>query len=108
MGVTFKEDVSDIRNSKVVDIVRELEDFGVRVDVVDPHASAVDVKEEYGIRMIETPRPAYDAVILAVAHKAYKDKDEAYFKALCRPNAVFADLKGLYRGRIHELTYWSL
>lgn len=108
MGVTFKEDVSDIRNSKVVDIIKELEDFGVRVDVVDPHASAADVKREYGVRMIEAPQPAYDAVILAVAHKEYKGKDEAYFKALCQPSAVFADLKGLYRGRIHELTYWSL
>lgn len=108
MGMTFKEDVADIRNSKVVDIVRELEDFGVLVDVVDPHASAVEVEKEYGICIVDAPKPAYDAVILAVAHKAYKGKKEAYFKALCQPTAVFADLKGLYRGKIHELTYWSL
>ncbi len=108
MGVTFKEDVADIRNSKVVDIVRELEDFGVEVDVVDPYASVAEVENAYGIRIIDAPKPPYDAVILAVAHQAYKGKDEAYFKALCQPKAVFADIKGLYRGQIHELTYWSL
>ncbi|MDE7149621.1 MAG: nucleotide sugar dehydrogenase [Bacteroidales bacterium] len=108
MGVTFKEDVADIRNSKVVDIIRELADFGVRVDVVDPHASAAEVEREYGLRMVASPQPFYDAVILAVAHRAYQGKDEAFFKALCRPKAVFADVKGLYRGKIHELTYWSL
>lgn len=108
MGVTFKEDVADIRNSKVVDIVRELESFGVLVDVVDPHASADEVAHEYGLSLIPTPKPPYDAAVLAVAHQAYKGKDEGYFKALCQPKAVFADLKGLYRGKIHELTYWSL
>ncbi|MDE6514803.1 MAG: nucleotide sugar dehydrogenase [Bacteroidales bacterium] len=108
MGVTFKEDVADIRNSKVVDIVKELEEFGVSVDVIDPYASADEVKKEYGLSLISVPRPFYDAVILAVAHQEYKGKDEAYFKALCQPKAVFADLKGLYRGCIHELNYWSL
>lgn len=108
MGVTFKEDVADIRNSKVVDIVRELADFGVRVDVVDPHASVAEVKKEYGLCLLSAPKPPYDAVILAVAHRAYRGKDEAYFKALCQPKAVFADIKGLYRGCIHELNYWSL
>lgn len=108
MGVTFKEDVTDIRNSKVVDIIRELEDFGVQVDVVDPHASAVEVAQEYGLSLIPAPKPPYDAVILAVAHQAYRGKDEAYFKALCQQKAVFADVKGLYRGKIHDMTYWSL
>lgn len=108
MGVTFKEDVSDIRNSKVVDIVRELEDFGVRVDIVDPNASASEVKKEYGLTLIPAPKPPYDAVILAVAHQEYRGKDEAYFKALCQPRAVFADIKGLYHGKIQTLTYWSL
>lgn len=108
MGVTFKENVSDIRNSKVVDIVRELADFGLRVDVIDPYAVPDEVEKAYGFSLAETPRPPYDAVILAVAHEAYRGKDEAFFKALCREKAVLADLKGLYRGRIHELTYWSL
>ena len=108
MGVTFKEDVADIRNSKVVDIVRELTDFGVKVDVVDPHASAAEAEKEYGLHLLAAPEPPYDAVILAVAHRAYKNKNEAYFKALCRPKAVFADIKGLYRGKIRTMTYWSL
>ncbi len=108
MGVTFKENVADIRNSKVVDIIRELTDFGIRVDVVDPYAAPEEVEKEYGFSLAEGPQPPYDAVILAVAHEAYRGKDEAFFKALCGPTAVFADLKGLYRGRIHELAYWSL
>lgn len=108
MGVTFKENVADIRNSKVVDLIRELTDFGVSVDVVDPHASAAEVEKEYGLSLLPAPKPPYDAVILAVAHQAYQGKDEVYFKALCQPKAVFADIKGLYRGKIHELTYWSL
>lgn len=108
MGVTFKEDVADIRNSKVVDIIKELEDFGVLVDVVDPHASAFEVQKEYGVRMIEKPQTSYDAVVLAVAHNAYQGKDEVFFKSLCREKAVLADLKGLYRGQIRELIYWSL
>lgn len=108
MGITFKENVADIRNSKVVDIIRELEEFGACVDVVDPHASAAEVQKEYGIKLIEKPQPPYDAVILAVAHAEYKGRSEVFFKSLCLSNAVFADLKGLYRGQIHELKYWSL
>ncbi len=70
MGITFKEDVTDIRNSKVVDIIAELTDFGVTVDVIDPGASAHEVKEEYGIELKKKPSGKYDAVILAVSHKA--------------------------------------
>ena len=108
MGITFKENVADIRNSKVVDIIRELEEFGAQVDVVDPYASADEVQKEYGLRLTDKPQPPYDAVILAVAHAEYKGRSEAFFKPLCSSNAVFADLKGLYRGQIHELKYWSL
>lgn len=108
MGVTFKENVADIRNSKVVDIVREFEDFGVTVDVIDPYASPEELKREYGISMKEEPQDGYDAIILAVSHEQYNNLDEDYFKRLCKPKAVFADVKGNYRGKIHELNYWSL
>src|SRR5690606_29431214 len=60
MGATFKENVSDIRNSKVVDTVREIQSFGVQVDVVDPHASAEEIKHEYGYDLSEKPNPRYD------------------------------------------------
>lgn len=108
MGVTFKENVSDIRNSKVVDIVRELKDFGVDVDVMDPHADSEEVMHEYGFKLIESPRANYDAVVVAVAHKEYMDLDEGYFRGLTYEHAVLGDIKGIYRGKIHQMKYWSL
>lgn len=108
MGATFKENVSDIRNSKVVDTVRELESFGVDVDVVDPHASPGDVNGEYGYDLVEKPTPMYDAIILAVNHDQYVGLPESYFSELLTPNGVFVDLKGVYRDKITKFTYWSL
>ena len=108
MGMTFKENVSDIRNSKVADIVAELKDFGAKVDVVDPFASMEEVQKEYGITLIDSPRKLYDAVIVAVAHDVYKELDETYFQSITKPQAVLGDVKGLYRGRIHDMIYWSL
>ena len=108
MGVTFKEDVSDIRNSKVVDIVNELKDFGVDVDVTDPNADSEEVMHEYGFKLIEKPRANYDAVIVAVAHKEYMELDEEYFRGLTYEHAVLGDIKGIYRGKIHLMKYWSL
>lgn len=108
MGVTFKENVSDIRNSKVVDIVNELKDFGVDVDVTDPHADPEEVLREYGFPLIEQPRANYDAIIVAVSHKEYIDLDEAYFRDLTYDHAVLGDVKGIYRGKIHVMKYWSL
>ena len=108
MGVTFKENVSDIRNSKVVDIINELKDFGCDVDVVDPHADSDEVMHEYGFRLVEKPRDSYDGVVVAVAHDQYKDLTEDYFKSLTYEHAVLVDIKGMYRGKIHSLKYWSL
>lgn len=108
MGITFKENVSDIRNSKVVDIVNELKDFGVDVDVTDPHADPEEVIREYGFPLIEQPRANYDAVIVAVSHEEYLDLNEAYFQGLTYEHAVLGDVKGIYRGKIHQLKYWSL
>jgi len=108
MGMTFKEDVTDIRNSKVIDIVDELRDFSLTVDVIDPGASPEEVRHEYGITLKSEPSGKYDAVIVAVPHKEYKDLDEDYFRNLLNENGILVDLKGLYRGRIKSLTYWSL
>lgn len=108
MGVTFKENVADIRNSKVVDIVNELKDFGCDVDVVDPYADSDEVHREYGFRLVEKPRDNYDAVIVAVAHDEYKNLEEKYFKNMTYDHAVLVDIKGMYRDRIHKLKYWSL
>ena len=108
MGVTFKENVSDIRNSKVVDVINEMKKFGLNVDVVDPHASPDEIKAEYGFQLSPTVNPLYDAVIVAVSHDEFSGKSEKYFKGICKPDAILVDLKGLYRDQIKNLEYWSL
>ena len=109
MGATFKEDVSDIRNSKVMDIVNELKSFQMSVDLLDPHASSDEMHHEYGIGLIGEPSNNYDAIIVAVNHKEYLNLDESYFKGLLKDgNGVFIDVKGIFKGKIIDLTYWSL
>ncbi|MEZ4799335.1 MAG: nucleotide sugar dehydrogenase [Flavobacteriales bacterium] len=110
MGATFKENVSDVRNSKVVDIIRELESFSVHVDVIDPHANSEELHEEYGFGLVNEPKPnGYDAIILAVSHSEYLSLDERYFKKYLKEGkGVFMDIKGLYKNQFSELTYWSL
>jgi UDP-N-acetyl-D-galactosamine dehydrogenase len=108
LGATFKENVSDIRNSKVADVVKELESFSVNVDVHDPYASSDELKHEYGFGLSEINGTDYDVVILAVPHEPYKKMDEAYFESITKPHAVIYDLKGLYRDKIKKRIYWSL
>lgn len=108
MGCTFKENVSDIRNSKIADVVRELSDYNVKVDVIDPYADSQEVQHEYGFSLQSSVSENYDVVILAVNHREYSEKNEDYFKSLLKPNGLFADLKGIYRKQIHELNYWNL
>ena len=107
MGATFKEDVSDIRNSKVADIVKELVSFGVSVEVVDPHADSDELKHEYGFGISKLGKN-YDGVIIAVNHKEYKKLDEKYFKSVLSDKGVLVDVKGMYRGKIKNINYWSL
>lgn len=109
MGCTFKENVSDIRNSKVIDVVKELESFQITVDVTDPHADAQEMQHEYGVALQQAQEGAYDAIILAVNHQEYLHYSEADFQALLKDQkGVFVDVKGIYRNQIKELEYWSL
>jgi len=108
MGITFKEDVTDIRNSKVMDIVNELKDFGISVDIIDPGAGKHEVKEEYQIDLKDKPTGKYDAVILAVSHKEYLKLDESYFTPLLNKDGLIVDVKGVLRGKIKNNPYWSL
>lgn len=108
MGATFKEDVSDIRNSKVLDVVKEFESFSCHVDIVDPHASPVEFKEEYGYDLVSEPTGKYDAVVLAVNHNEYANLDEAYFKTIMTDIGEFVDIKGVYKNQFKDLSYWSL
>lgn len=108
MGATFKENVSDIRNSKVVDVVNELKSFSVSVDVIDPYASAAEVKEEYNFELAQTANGTYDAVIVAVNHDEYSNRSQKDFAELLNGDGIFVDLKGIYRGKIDRWEYWSL
>jgi UDP-N-acetyl-D-glucosamine/UDP-N-acetyl-D-galactosamine dehydrogenase len=107
MGATFKEDVSDIRNSKVADIVKELKSFGVKVEIVDPHADSDELKHEYGFGLSKLGK-GYDGIIVAVNHKEYKALDEKFYKTILSNKGVLVDIKGMYKGKIKGLTYWSL
>ena len=109
MGATFKEDVSDIRNSKVIDVITELKSFQVNIDVVDPYADSKEMEHEYGVPLKSAMDNDYDAIILAVNHKEYSQYDENFFKSILKNgNGVFVDVKGVYRNKISSLSYWSL
>jgi UDP-N-acetyl-D-galactosamine dehydrogenase len=109
LGATFKEDVSDIRNSKVIDVVNELKSFLVHVDLIDPHADSNEMMHEYGIGLTENPGNQYDAIIVAVNHQEYKSMQEADFKKyLKNETGVFIDVKGIFKNKISDLEYWSL
>jgi len=107
MGATFKENVSDIRNSKVADIVKELKSFGVDVHVADPHADSDELKHEYGFGLNKIGK-GYNGVIVAVNHKEYMDLDEKFFASILVDKGVLVDVKGIYKGKVKKLPYWSL
>lgn len=108
MGMTFKENVTDIRNSRIIDIINELKYFRVNCDVVDAYADHDEVMKEYGVDMSKDPTGKYDAVIVAVNHKPYMELNEDYFKSISAENGILVDVKGVMRGKIKDLTYWSL
>ena len=94
MGLTFKENCPDIRNTKVVDIITELKEYGVQADVFDPWVDVAEAEHEYGITPIHSPEvDSYDAVILAVGHKQFKELGAAGINALTKANSVVYDLK---------------
>jgi UDP-N-acetyl-D-galactosamine dehydrogenase len=108
MGATFKEDVSDIRNSKVVDVIKEMKSYSCEVEVVDPHADSNELNEEYGFTLIEKPKGVYDAIIVAVNHKPYLAYNEDYYKSILTDQGILIDIKGMYKGKMKELDYWTL
>jgi UDP-N-acetyl-D-galactosamine dehydrogenase len=94
LGLTFKENCPDLRNTRVIDVVRELEDYGVRVDVHDPLADAAEALEEYGLQLVQEPEAgAYDGLVLAVAHDRYRDLGAGPIRAFGREPSVLFDLK---------------
>ena len=97
LGLTFKENCPDVRNTKVVDVVRELERYGANVDVVDPWANAAEAQHEYGLKPAKTVRKGakYDAVVLAVAHNEFKELGAVALRKLGKKNHVLYDIKHL-------------
>lgn len=108
MGMTFKENVTDIRNSRIIDIINELKYFRVNCDVVDAFADHDEVMKEYGVDMSKEPTGKYDAIIVAVNHRPYMELNEDYFKSISAENGILVDVKGVLRGKINDLKYWSL
>jgi UDP-N-acetyl-D-galactosamine dehydrogenase len=98
LGITFKENCPDVRNSKVIDIIKELQHWGLKVSAMDPWANAQEVEEEYGVELTTiTPNKQVDSLIIAVAHTEFTSLSPAQLKALCVPNVrpVIADLKAV-------------
>ncbi len=111
MGITFKENIKDIRNSKVVDIYKELLSYGVKPFVYDPHADSEEVKREYGIELMTSPESGapYDAVIVAVKHREFLSLNLDFFKKICVSRPIVVDIKGIYpRKRFKEAILWRL
>ena len=107
MGITFKENVADIRNSKVSNLVKELMDYSLNVHVVDPYASANEVAHEYGISMIEKPDGTYDAIIIAVGHNEYKALTPDQLVELSNDKLLLFDIKGVKEEKDYRF-YWRL
>ena len=108
LGVTFKEGVSDVRNSKVAELVQELKAYSLQVDVVDPYADAHSLLEDYQIELSAQPTGKYDAVVLAVAHKPFLEYDNATLQSWAQFPALLVDIKGLFRKKAEGFEYWSL
>ncbi|MFK7941667.1 MAG: Vi polysaccharide biosynthesis UDP-N-acetylglucosamine C-6 dehydrogenase TviB [Paracoccaceae bacterium] len=97
LGLAFKENCPDLRNTRVVDVVSELQDYGISVDVHDPWVDADEAMEEYGIALSDTPdASAYDGVILAVAHDILCEQGVAFLRSLARDTHVLCDLKSVF------------
>ncbi len=108
LGITFKENVADIRNSKVATLVHELQDFSINVHVLDPYASPNEVAHEYKLTLADKISDGYDAVVVAVAHREYLAYDSQFFKSIMREKPILVDLKALYHDLDEDIEYWRL
>ena len=107
MGITFKEEVSDIRNSKVIDLIKELEDYSIEVDVIDPNASAIELKQHYNVTLQQNPTGKYDSIIVAVGHQAYRNMTPTDFEKLSNGPLYVYDIKGVLNKKDFK-NYWRL
>jgi UDP-N-acetyl-D-glucosamine/UDP-N-acetyl-D-galactosamine dehydrogenase len=107
MGITFKEEVSDIRNSKVIDLIKELEDYSVAVDVIDPNANPLELKQHYKVSLQPKPTGKYDSIVLAVGHQAYRNMTPTDFEKLSNGPVYLFDIKGIMNKNDFK-NYWRL
>ncbi len=104
MGLTFKEDCPDLRNTRVIDTIRELQSYGVEVEVHDPWADSDEARREFGLTLQDNPQPgAYDGVLVAVAHRQFREAGVAALRGLCRDEGVLFDLKSLFGSEHSDL-----
>jgi UDP-N-acetyl-D-galactosamine dehydrogenase len=97
LGITFKENCPDIRNSKVIDVIKELTSYGIEVEVYDPQADKEEVQHEYEVELVDKPSSDYNAIVLAVSHKEFKDFNLSNH---LNENGVTYDIKGFFeRGK---------
>jgi UDP-N-acetyl-D-galactosamine dehydrogenase len=111
LGFTFKENIRDVRNTRVIDIYRELESYGVKPYVYDPHAIPEEVKEEYGIELLKSleEMAPYDAVVVAVKHEKFRKLTPEFFKKISVSKPIVIDVKGIYnREEFKEVVLWRL
>jgi len=110
MGLTFKEDVPDLRNSRSFDLVQRLQDLGYAVDVADPYADARQLRADHGLDLTEADGRSYDLVIGAVGHRQFRDLPADRLGALVNPGGILADIKGIWRGKDlgEGIERWSL
>ena len=108
MGVTFKENVSDIRNSKVAELVRELQSFSIEVDLTDPYANSDELNREYELELTDQIGNDYDCIIVAVKHTQYAQMTEQDFLNLSSANGILIDIKGCFTQKPKSLIYWTL
>jgi UDP-N-acetyl-D-galactosamine dehydrogenase len=110
MGLTFKENVPDLRNSRTFDLVKRLQWLGHDVEVADPVAAGEEVEREHGLKVIEPNGRRYDLVVGAVAHRGYRELPDEQLAALVAPGGTLADLKGMWRGRSLDaaIDRWTL
>ena len=108
LGITFKENVSDIRNSKVADLIKELQTYALDVDIIDPFAEATEVQREYQLELSAQPEGPYEAVMMAVAHDEYSALSSAEVCQWLTPQGILMDIKGIYDGAPEGYTYWRM
>ena len=107
MGITFKEEVSDIRNSKVIDLIKELKDYSVEVDVIDPNADPTELKQHYNVHLTPNPTGKYDSIIVAVGHQVYRNMTPSDFEKLSNGPSYVYDIKGVLNKKDFK-NYWRL